>query len=383
MDRHVMKKKKFYLYKKGVVLCLITIIQRKCDKSVMKKQENDEQMEKKFAIVKNGAKMEEKAKDTMGGGRMQYEGQICRAPMERGSYMLPVAVGCSYNACKFCTLFKHLQYRELPIAQIEEELQRVKGLNGRPRRVFLGDGNAFGMKTERLLKILKLVREYFPDVTEVNMDATVTNIQEKSDVELKKLWEAGVRHLYLGIESGLPDVLEWMHKDHTLEEAYTAIDRIKRAGMIYDAHIMTGVAGRGRGTENAEKTAEFLNVTRPRHVINFQCFCIRRHRYTVTSSREIFLPADELENLMEEKCLLEHLQVDGLKYDGFHDFGQFRVRGTFPEDREKMLRKVEEAIEKNKKKAGFCSDLGDFSEKLCYTDITSEALQKEFYLWRM
>ena len=76
MDRHVMKKKKFYLYKKGVVLCLITIIQRKCDKIVMKKQENDEQMEKKFAIVKNGAKMEEKAKDTMGGGRMQYEGQI-------------------------------------------------------------------------------------------------------------------------------------------------------------------------------------------------------------------------------------------------------------------------------------------------------------------
>ena len=91
MDRHVMKKKKFYLYKKGVVLCLITIIQRKCDKIVMKKQENDEQMEKKFAIVKNGAKMEEKAKDTMGGGRMQYEGQICRAPMERGSYIMRLA----------------------------------------------------------------------------------------------------------------------------------------------------------------------------------------------------------------------------------------------------------------------------------------------------
>ncbi len=36
MDRHVMKKKKFYLYKKGVVLCLITIIQRKCDKIMEK-----------------------------------------------------------------------------------------------------------------------------------------------------------------------------------------------------------------------------------------------------------------------------------------------------------------------------------------------------------
>ena len=69
-----------------------------------------------------------------------------------------------------------------------------------------------------------------------------------------------------------------------------------------------------------------------------------------------FLPADELE-ICWRKMSLEHLQVDGLKYDGFHDFVQFRVRGTFPEDREKMLRKVEEAIEKIKRKAGFCSDL--------------------------
>ena len=53
---------------------------------------------------------------------MNYEGQICRGPMERSSYMLPVAVGCSYNRCKFCTLFRHLKYRELPMEQIEAEL---------------------------------------------------------------------------------------------------------------------------------------------------------------------------------------------------------------------------------------------------------------------
>ena len=52
---------------------------------------------------------------------MEYEGQICRSPMERSAFMLPVAVGCYYNACKFCTLFKHLKYRELPLEQIEAE----------------------------------------------------------------------------------------------------------------------------------------------------------------------------------------------------------------------------------------------------------------------
>ena len=56
---------------------------------------------------------------------MEYEGQICRSPMERGSFMLPIAVGCSYNACKFCTLFKHLTYRELPLEEIRGELRRV------------------------------------------------------------------------------------------------------------------------------------------------------------------------------------------------------------------------------------------------------------------
>ena len=57
---------------------------------------------------------------------MEYEGQICRAPMERSSFMLPIMVGCSYNRCRFCNLFRHLKYRELPFEQIEAELARVK-----------------------------------------------------------------------------------------------------------------------------------------------------------------------------------------------------------------------------------------------------------------
>ena len=107
---------------------------------------------------------------------MEYEGQICRAPMERGSFMLPVMVGCSYNQCRFCMLFKHLRFRLLPLEQIEGELQRVQAAGGRPEKIFLGDGNAFDLETERLLKILELVHRYFPECRTVNMDATVTGI---------------------------------------------------------------------------------------------------------------------------------------------------------------------------------------------------------------
>ena len=61
---------------------------------------------------------------------MEYEGQICRPPMERASFMLAISVGCAYNRCKFCNLFKHLKYRVLPMEQIEGELKRVKAAKG-------------------------------------------------------------------------------------------------------------------------------------------------------------------------------------------------------------------------------------------------------------
>ena len=274
---------------------------------------------------------------------MDYEGQICRAPMERASFMLPVMVGCSYNRCKFCNLFRHLDYRELPIEQIEGELKRVKEAGGCPKKIFLGDGNAFGLKMERLLRILERIHVYFPECMCINMDATVTSIQQKSDQELRLLYENGVRHLYLGIESGLDDVLAFMEKDHDTSQAYKAIERLKRAGLIYDAHIMTRVAGRGRGQENARALAEFLNRTGPAHVVNFSMFLHKEVPLYRQIEDGTYIPADELENLLEERTLLKHIETEFL-YDGFHDYIEVRVRGKLSRDREKMVKKLDQVI---------------------------------------
>ena len=276
---------------------------------------------------------------------MQYEGQICRPPMERSSYMLPVAVGCSYNACTFCGLFKHLRYRELPKEQIEAEMIRVHEAGGNPRTIFLGDGNAFGLATDHLLWILERIHHYFPSCEAVNMDATVTNISQKSDEELQVLYDAGIRNLYLGIESGLDDVLAFMKKDHNLSEAYTQIARIQKVGMIFNAHIMTGIAGKGRGLENAEATAEFFNRTKPHKVINFNIF----HHKSSALYRDIeagrYVPADEQEDLREELRFMELIDVDGMVYDAFHDVLELRFRGTFPKDKEKLIAKAKKAVE--------------------------------------
>lgn len=283
---------------------------------------------------------------------MDYEGHICRAPMERSSFMLPIMAGCSYNACKFCTLFKHIKYRELPEAQIKAEVIRVKEFGGQPKRIFLGDGNAFGTNVDRLMRIIDMIHTYFPDCNQINMDATVTNIKAKTEGELRRLYNAGVRHLYIGIESGLDDVLSFMMKDHNSAEAYEQILRLANAGIIYDAHIMTGVAGKGRGVENAEKIAAFFNRTMPARIINFSMFIHKSAPLYREIQNGSFTPADELENLVEEQRLLEFLNVEGLKYDGFHDYIEFRVKGTIPNQKAEMRKKLKAKIQECKKDTG-------------------------------
>lgn len=75
-----------------------------------------------------------------------------------------------------------------------------------------------------------------------------------------------------------------------------------------------------------------------------------------------FVPADEQENLREERRLLELLTAE-LLYDGFHDFIEFRVRGRMPHDKERMLARLDTEIQKMKETElysyvhGECPDL--------------------------
>lgn len=275
---------------------------------------------------------------------MQYEGQICRGPMERGSYMLPVAVGCRYNRCRFCMLFKHLRYRELPLEDIDRELLRIRSLGASPKQIFLGDGSAFCMDTPHLMEVLTLIRRRFPDVERIHMDATVPGIAQKSDGELQTLYELGVRRLYLGIETGLGDVLAFMDKGHTLSAAYAQTRRLQSGGIEYGAHIMTGIAGAGRGLENARATAEFLSRTAPAAIINFSMFLHKSAPLYTSIADGTFSPAPELECLQEERLLLSLLETEGLQYDGFHDAIPLRVRGLLPRDKGKMLGILDAAI---------------------------------------
>ena len=127
----------------------------------------------------------------------------------------------------------------------------------------------------------------------------MTNVSEKSGEELRALRDNGVSELYVGIECGLEDVLAFMRKDHNPEEARGQIARLREAGIMYSAHIMCGTAGAGRGIENAEATARFLNETGPHRIVNTSLFIHRSAPLFSDIESGRFTPATELENMLE------------------------------------------------------------------------------------
>ena len=142
-----------------------------------------------------------------------------------------------------------------------------------------------------------------------------------------------------------------MNKGNTVAELREQVLRIQKYGMCLDAHFMTGAAGTGRGEENAKATAAVLTDLHATSATNFSMFI----HYLTPLYQDLqsgsFIPASEYESLLEEKKLIglicDALNKEGnhtMKYEGFHDFISFHVWGTLPRDGERIIAKLDAAI---------------------------------------
>ena len=91
---------------------------------------------------------------------------------------------------------------------ILSEIKKVAIIHPQVRKVFLADGDALVLSTSKLLKILQALRDHFPQLQRVSSYALASNLVRKPVEELKQLRDAGLKLIYLGIESGDDEVLK-------------------------------------------------------------------------------------------------------------------------------------------------------------------------------
>ena len=74
------------------------------------------------------------------------------------------------------------KYEATALEEIEAECARVHGLGGSPKRIFLGDGNAFVFPAEYLLEIIEMVRKHFPEVRKSETGEELWNMTDRKDM---------------------------------------------------------------------------------------------------------------------------------------------------------------------------------------------------------
>ena len=175
---------------------------------------------------------------------MRYKGKVYRPPSEAYSLIIQVTYGCSHNRCAFCDMYDDKRFALRPMEEIREDFRLARQVYRRVERVFLADGDALMRKTDELLEILAMVYSLFPECQRVTCYASPRSLQVKTEEELRRLRESGLKMVYMGLESGCDAVLEWMQKGHTAAAIVAAGQKARRAGLALSVTAISGLGSR-------------------------------------------------------------------------------------------------------------------------------------------
>ena len=275
---------------------------------------------------------------------MRYEGIVYRPPSEARSLIVQVTIGCAHNTCTFCNMYKAKDFRVRSMEEIMEDLKEAHNSYGAyVQKVFLADGDALVLQTEKLLEILKAVRELFPNCTRVASYGTAPDILRKSEEELKSLQKAGLGIVYVGAESGDDEILASICKGVTAEELKAAGQKLKRCGIQTSVTLISGLGGRSKVEEHARSCAELISAMNPEYA---SFLTLRLYEGTpmyddVVTGRFERITADEIVD--EMKIFLEHVDSPGTVFRTNHASNYVVLAGNLNEDIPSMLAQLDEA----------------------------------------
>ncbi len=268
-----------------------------------------------------------------------YDYPLYRPPSEADSTIFQVTLGCSFNKCSFCNMYRTKEYVERPWDEIKAEMHMAAKFYPETRRIFLADGDALNLPKDRMIEILKYLRGNFPRLQRISCYAMPKNILQKKDDELKEIRTAGLDMLYVGIESGNDIVLKKVTKGATYKTILQACQKAKRHGYILSCMVILGLGGKTYTEEHISDTARILSETSPDYVGALTLHLEEGiyHEF-MDKFGEPFKPLDDLDILDELEKLVGNLNPNRqVIFRANHASNVYSIGGTLPEDKDKLL----------------------------------------------
>ncbi len=275
-----------------------------------------------------------------------YIEPVFRPPSEARSLILQVTNGCSWNRCTFCEMYTAPQKNFYPKKEgeiIEEIKKASEYYQDKIQRVFLADGDAMVLSTNKLLKILDAIQSYLPSVRRVGSYCLPCNIKNKNQDELKELRNAGLKILYIGAESGDDEVLKHINKNETYSTTVDSLIKIKKAGITSSVMILNGLGGTTLSRKHAENSAKLVNNSQP-DFLSTLVLTLPGGEKRFVSHFSDFQKLNKVELFKEMRLFLLKTELEKTIFRSDHASNYLVLRGTLGRDKNMLVQKIDQAI---------------------------------------
>lgn len=274
-----------------------------------------------------------------------------QTPSVMGCPMLQIVEGCAHGKCKFCSIYFDTPFKMSPEEEIDADLDELANtLRPDQTRINLIGGNPYTLPAKKLIPLLDKFKKKLPHVKSFGGFCRIDDIKTKSDKDLALMREYGVNDLSIGAESGWDDALDFMQKGHTAKDVAEQGQRLHKAGIEFTYFYLAGMAGAGKGQQNAIESAKVYSEAAPGHILVVCMTPTNEWPLAEDIKAGRWVPPTEIEMVEEIRTFIEHLDCDTY-VNCSHDTDIIRFEGTVPKDQENMLKLIDNRLPKMNPKA--------------------------------
>jgi radical SAM superfamily enzyme YgiQ (UPF0313 family) len=267
-----------------------------------------------------------------------------RPPAEQDSVLIQMDVGCPFNGCAFCGMYKHLPHEKRAVESILKIIRQEARAQPDARRVFLADGDAFSRSVSDWDAVLEALNAAFPRLSRVNVYATGRSIAAKSPADLARFKAKKLNTLYLGLESGDEETLRRMLKGETAAHMIQAAQLAQSAGLKISVMILLGLGGREQSLRHARATASALNQMQPRLLSALRVVPVPGTPLFKWVEDGLFQLPTEYAIVQELRELVAHLALESTVFRANHSSNIIPLEGRFPQDQNRLLAELDQLL---------------------------------------
>ena len=275
---------------------------------------------------------------------IEYEGTLYRPPSEADSLILQATIGCSYNECTFCGMYRDKRFRVRPLAELRGEIEEARAAMPDVRKVFLADGDALVARADFLAELLRALKAAFPELQRVSCYASPQSLQVRSVAEMAALRELGLGLYYLGIESGDDAVLARLKKGVDAAERVRVAGKAHAAGVKLSTMVLLGAGGRSGSLTHARASAAVVNAIAPRFVSTLVMTPVEGTPLWDEAQRGEVEELSPIELARELREFVALLDLDGTVFRSNHASNWLALAGTLRKDQARLVAALDRVL---------------------------------------